>query len=103
MPVSGATSYVWDLPSGLTLISQTGPSITVGVSSTFTSGSISVYALNGCSQTSSHTISVRKAEVSSRWCFFSVTGAPILCSDATATYTATSLTGGSYVWDVPNG
>ena len=38
LPVSGATSYVWALPSGLTLISQTGPSITVGVSSTFTSG-----------------------------------------------------------------
>jgi autotransporter-associated beta strand protein len=102
-PVSGATSYVWSLPSGLTLTGQTGPSITVAVSSTYTSGSISVYALNSCGQTSVRTITVRKGTDPIGGVSFSVTGAPILCSNATATYTATSLTGGSYVWEVPSG
>ena len=48
--VSGATSYVWNLPSGMTRQSQTGNSITVAIAASFTSGTISVYAQNDCGE-----------------------------------------------------
>ncbi|MFY7886172.1 MAG: autotransporter-associated beta strand repeat-containing protein, partial [Dolichospermum sp.] len=101
--VTGATSYVWNLPSGMTLTSQTGPSVTVLVSSTFESGSISVYALNGCNQTQVRTITVRKGVVPVGGLSYSITGSPIICSNATGSYTATTVSGGTYVWEVPVG
>lgn len=96
--VSGATGYVWDLPAGMTLTSQTGPSVTVAVSSTFTSGTVRVKALNSCSETTQSSLTVTKAPLVT----FSLTGSTTLCPDTQQVYTATSVSGGTYVWTVPS-
>ena len=96
--VAGATGYVWDLPAGMTLTSQTGPSVTVAVSSTFTSGTVRVKALNSCSETTQSSLTVTKAPLVT----FSLTGSTTLCPDTQQVYTATSVSGGTYVWTVPS-
>uniref|UniRef100_UPI004047A919 InlB B-repeat-containing protein n=1 Tax=Flavobacterium sp. TaxID=239 RepID=UPI004047A919 len=101
--VNGATSYVWNLPSGMTLTSQTGASVTVAISSTFVSGAISVYALNGCNQTQVRATTVRKEVVPLGGVSYSISGTAIICANATGSYTATTVTGGTYVWEVPEG
>ncbi|MBP6459367.1 MAG: C10 family peptidase, partial [Crocinitomicaceae bacterium] len=55
--VSGATSYVWTLPSGLTGTS-TSNSITILTSNATTSGNILVQAKNGCGTSQASTLAV---------------------------------------------
>jgi len=101
--VSGASSYVWNLPSGLTLTSQTGRSVTVAVSSSFVSGLLTVKAVNDCGETLVRSTTVRKAAVLVGGVAFNVTGNSIICTNATQTYTATTVAGGVYSWTVPTG
>lgn len=100
-PVSGASSYVWNLPSGLTITSQTGPSVTVAVSSAFRRGDITVKAVNDCGETVVRSFTVRKTSAPAGGIAFSVAGNSILCSNET--YTATSVADGVYSWSVPTG
>ncbi|WP_445715197.1 InlB B-repeat-containing protein [Flavobacterium sp.] len=102
-PLNGATNYIWNLPSGLTRSSQTGPSITLSVSESFTSGIISVKAVNGCSETNERSITVRKSATAPGGIVFEITGNPILCSNTTQSYSATVVEGGTYAWTVPSG
>ncbi|WP_193702249.1 hypothetical protein [Flavobacterium haoranii] len=98
--VSGATSYVWNLPSGMTRQSQTGNSITVAIAESFTSGTVSVYAQNDCGVTATRSFYSTKL---TGGISFSVSGAPVICTNATATYTATTIANGVYSWTVPAG
>ncbi|MFY7885942.1 MAG: hypothetical protein ACOVOV_13975, partial [Dolichospermum sp.] len=101
--VSGATSYVWNLPAGMTLEEQTGASITVSISSTFTSGVIRVKAVNLCGETNQRILTVRKTSSIPVGGFaLAISGNATLCSSATQTYTATEVGGGTYVWTVPS-
>jgi PKD-like domain/Putative metal-binding motif/FG-GAP-like repeat/Secretion system C-terminal sorting domain len=50
-PVTGATSYVWTLPTGATGISSTN-SISLSFSSTYNTGNLCVKAVNACNETS---------------------------------------------------
>ncbi|WP_396189110.1 T9SS type A sorting domain-containing protein [Flavobacterium sp.] len=97
-PVSGVESYIWDLPSGMTLTSQTGPSVTVAISSAFTSGTIRVKALNACGESVQSSLVITKAPLVS----FALTGSTTLCPGTQQVYTATSVSGGNYVWTVPS-
>jgi uncharacterized repeat protein (TIGR02543 family) len=102
-PVSGATHYVWNLPSGLTLTDQTGPSVTVAVASSFTSGSISVYAYNDCNATIVKDLTVTKATILPGGVAYNITGNPIICANGSQTYTSTYVDNGVYTWTVPSG
>jgi hypothetical protein len=100
--VIGATSYVWNLPPGMTITSSTGNEIQVSVSSTFVSGTVSVKALNACSESSVHVLSVSKQNS-----VLSITGASIVCiseGSVVETYIVPTIEGAtSYVWTVPSG
>ncbi|WP_438966773.1 beta strand repeat-containing protein, partial [Flavobacterium sp.] len=99
-PVSGATSYIWNVPAGMTLTSQTGPSISVALAGSFTNGTVSVYALNNCGVTQTRTFYATKL---TGGIDFNVTGESVLCSNTTETYTATTIADGIYNWTVPIG
>ena len=101
--VEGATHYVWNLPSGLTLTSQTGPSVTVAVASTFTSGVIKVNAYNACNATAVRELTVTKATILPGGVSYSITGNPIICANGSQTYTSTYVDNGVYTWTVPTG
>ncbi len=55
--VTGATSYMWTLPTGATGTSTTN-SISLSFSSTYNTGNLCVKALNGCSETAQSCMSV---------------------------------------------
>ncbi|WP_344817427.1 hypothetical protein, partial [Flavobacterium cheonanense] len=102
--VNGATSYIWDLPAGMTLASQTGPSITVTLSATYTDGTLRVKAINPCNESPTRSLRVRRAAPIAPGGFaLAVSGTLELCPSATEVYTATSVTGGTYLWTVPTG
>ncbi len=102
LPVSGATSYVWNLPAGMTITSSTGIEIQVSISSSFVGGNITVKAVNTCSESS-----VRSLSVSRQTSPLSITGASSICiaeGSVTESYSVPSVEGAtSYVWTVPSG
>ncbi|WP_445718765.1 T9SS type A sorting domain-containing protein [Flavobacterium sp.] len=98
--VSGATSYVWNLPSGMTRQSQTGNSITVAIAASFTSGTVSVYASSNCGVTATRSFYSTKL---TGGISFGVSGNSVLCTNSSATYTATTVANGVYTWTVPTG
>ncbi|MFM9005596.1 MAG: T9SS type A sorting domain-containing protein, partial [Flavobacteriales bacterium] len=99
--VTGATSYVWTLPSGATGSSTTN-SITLSFSSTYNSGTLSVKAVGPCGTSANFSRTV-----------YSYTTAPVppasisgqntgVCAGSTKTYTCPSVvTADSYQWTVP--
>ena len=102
LPVSGATGYVWDLPPGMTIISSTGPSILVSVSSTFIGGNITVKAINGCSETLPVVLPITKQVLP-----LTISGSTVVCvstGSVTESYSVLPVEGAtSYVWTVPGG
>ena len=100
--VSGATSYVWNLPSGMTITATTGNTVQVSISSTFSRGNITVKAINSCSESS-----VRSLSVTRQTSPLSITGASTICianGSVTGLYSVPSVEGAtSYVWTVPSG
>lgn len=98
-PVSGATSYVWTLPSGWTGTSTTN-SITVIASSA--SGNVTVYARNSCGNSAATTLAV----VSSGSISIPgpITGITNPCAGTSVTYTiARVASASSYAWTLPSG
>ena len=56
---AGATSYTWSLPAGITMASGTGTaSIHVNIAPSFSSGNITVYAINACGNVGGTVLSV---------------------------------------------
>lgn len=99
--VSGATGYQWTLPSGLSGTSSTN-SITVSVNaSAFTSGVVSVQALNDCGVGTAKTLTLSKIPASPT----SLSGpSSAVCAGSTQTYTCTAMSNAStYTWTVPSG
>ena len=98
--MTGATSYNWVLPAGLTGTSTTN-SITVAVNTTlFTGGNVSVQAVNSCGSSALKTLAISKILPASA----SISGPSNICGLTTATYTATAVSGASsYAWILPAG
>ena len=98
----GATSYLWTVPSGVTIVSGQGTtSIIVNSSSSVTNGSICIKAVNSCGTTSStcKTINILPATIST----LTITGTANGVCNSNKTYTATVVNGGVYSWTVPSG
>ena len=97
--VAGATSYVWTAPAGTTIISGQGTrTITLNISSSFTSGAVTVAASNLCGTGPSKSLSIYSVPLTPT----SITGSTTPCG--TATYTcATVAQAISYTWTVPTG
>jgi hypothetical protein len=97
-PVSGATSYVWNLPSGWFGSSTTN---TISVTSNSNGGAITVAASNGCSSpTRSLNINVNQFPNQPTQIF----GNSVVCSGTTQTYSVSPISGAtSYNWSLPSG
>lgn len=104
--VSGATSYVWTLPAGITSSAGVSPvttltnTISVAISSTFASGSITVKSSNACSVSSVRSISISRATSTPGV----ISGPALVCGLTTATYSIAAVTGATgYTWILPTG
>ena len=99
LPVSGATSYTWTLPSGFTGSSVTN-SITVTTGTN--SGSISVTATNSCGNSTARTLAITTTAAVAQPA--AITGNTAVCPGTAQTYSVTAVNGaGSYTWTLPSG
>ena len=98
-PVSGATSYTWNFPSGWTGSSSTN-SINLVLGSL--SGNVSVTANNSCGSSVAQTFSVVVNTVPN--ITSSMSGPVTLCAGSNATYSVTPVSGSTnYSWSMPQG
>lgn len=101
-PVSFATSYLWQLPTGTSVVNGLGTNvITVIFPDGFTGGQVRVAAVNSCGQSSFRVLNVAA---------FPGTPGPIsgpatqACGGVAHTYSVSPVaTATSYVWEVPAG
>ncbi|MBL7923581.1 MAG: T9SS type A sorting domain-containing protein, partial [Bacteroidia bacterium] len=97
-----ATSYTWNASSGITILNGQGSnSITVSVSSSFTSGLITVTGVNGCGSGNTRTLTIYGAPGQP-----AVISGPVnLCpGQSGVTYEIPTTAGAtSYAWTVPGG
>lgn len=97
--VTGATSYLWTLPSG-----WAGTSTTTSISTTAGSigGSITVRASNACGNSTSQTLVVSVTPIPSLP--GTITGNTSICAGSSQTYSIASVSGAtSYNWTLPSG
>jgi alpha-tubulin suppressor-like RCC1 family protein len=103
--VSGATSYTWTLPTGVSFVSgtsQTGTSIQVLVASTFNSGTLSVKA-NNCGGSSSNRTTTLTGQ-SAPTAPGTITGpSSVTQNTANNTFSVSNVAGMTYNWTVPAG
>jgi hypothetical protein len=97
--VSGASSYVWTLPSGWSGASTTN-SITAVVDTL--GGTVSVAAQNSCGTSSpssiTYTLGSKPDSVGP------ISGPTAICANSTATYSIAPVSGAtSYIWTLPSG
>jgi hypothetical protein len=99
-PVNGANSYNWTLPLGATIISGVGSNaITVEFNNSFTSGSITVAAVNACGVGLARSIMVKAVPGIPT----SINGPVTSCVNSNKSYSTPPVVGAlSYTWTVPN-
>ncbi|MBL0103731.1 MAG: T9SS type A sorting domain-containing protein [Bacteroidetes bacterium] len=101
LAVPGATSYSWTVPAGVSIVNNTGLSITVNYTAAFTgSGSICVVPNNSCGSGPA-----RCYGITSRLSIPTITGPASVCkSQSAVAYSATPIAGAlSYTWSVTGG
>ncbi|WP_240336967.1 ice-binding family protein [Rufibacter psychrotolerans] len=100
--LNGATSYVWSLPTGWTLVSGQGTS-SIEVKAGTTAGTISVTASNGCGDSPVKTLLVTPtSELPAAT--VAITGETAPCAGAQQTYTISQPVAGlTYTWVLPQG
>jgi hypothetical protein len=98
--VSGAVSYNWTVPAGCTIVTNNGNSIVMNVPSTFTTGTLTVQAVNSCGGTSTRSASLTRLPATPA----SITGAASVCPNQTGVvFTTPAVTGVTQLWAVPTG
>ncbi len=100
--VNGATSYSWTVPSGVSIVSNTGTSIKVNFGNSFTgTGSLKVAAKNGCGTSETSKLALNAAPETPG----TINGASTVCKSSTSViYTIGAVSGAtSYYWTVSNG
>jgi hypothetical protein len=97
--VSGATSYIWTLPSGWTGTSTTN-SITTTASTT--SGNVSVTANNTCGTSTARTLAITVSSIPPQP--GGISGTTEICAGSSNTYSIAAVSGAtSYTWTLPGG
>ncbi len=103
--IANATSYVWTLPSGATLVQDNGNSITVDFTNSAVSGNITVYGLNSCGQgdpeNSTITVNPLPGAVGFISGLTNISNCPISNGIEYAIDSVANAT--SYSWNLPNG
>jgi hypothetical protein len=102
--ITGATSYVWTLPVGASIVSGDGTNaITVDFDATAVSGNITVAGNNNCGEGTSSTLAVTVTSLPANAGV--VTGPASVCDGATGVaYTVAPIANATtYVWSLPAG
>jgi hypothetical protein len=98
--VSGATSYVWTVPSGCTIVTNNGNSIVLNIPSAFTTGTLSVRAYNSCGGSSLRSASLTRLPATPA----SITGPASVCPNQVGVnFTTPAVAGVTQLWTVPTG
>jgi hypothetical protein len=98
--VNGAVSYTWTVPAGCTIVTNSGNSIVMNVPVTFSTGTLSVTAVNSCGGTSTRNASLTRLPATPA----SITGAASVCpSQVGVTFNTPTVTGVTQLWTVPTG
>jgi hypothetical protein len=98
--VAGAVNYNWTVPSGCTIVTNNGNSIVMNVPSTFTTGTISVTAVNGCGGTSMRSVSLTRLPGTPA----SIAGPTSVCPNQVGVnFTTPAVTGVTQSWTAPTG
>jgi hypothetical protein len=98
-PVTGATNYIWTLPSGWTG-SSTSNSITTTTNGS--GGTVSVISVNGCGQSTARTLTVNVITTLANP--GTITGPASVCSGSLQNYSINPVPGAtSYTWTFPSG
>jgi hypothetical protein len=99
-PVSNATSYNWTLPNGATMVNNNGTSVTISLASNFSSGNITVAAVNGCGTSTARSLSLSRLPATPA----SISGPTTVCRNQQGVvYSTPAIAGLSYSWTVPSG
>ncbi len=100
-PVTGAISYLWTVPTGATIVGlNTGSSITVDFTGSYTGGNFTCAAVNNCGIGTSRSIIVIGAPAFPGL----ISGQLTKCTTAPSSYGISSLSGTStYTWTVTRG
>ncbi len=100
--VSGATSYTWLIPSGMSITGGNNTrTITVSITPTFVAGFIKVTAVNSCGSVAGTSLSVQGKIPGLT---SSISGPINVCGLSTITYSAAGILGAtSYSWFLPSG
>ncbi len=103
--ITGATGYVWTLPTGATITSGSNTkSITVSYSASAVSGNISVHATNACGNgtvSANYALTINTLPLAAG----TITGAATVCQGASSVvYSVPAITGATgYTWTLPAG
>jgi hypothetical protein len=97
--VTNADSYIWTVPAGAVINgAATGTGILVSYAANFTSGSITVRAVNGCGTGAARTLTVTGAPLSPG----SITGPITVCTGSQHNYSVATVVGAvTYTWTAP--
>ncbi len=101
--ISGATSYIWTLPSGVSIATMNNNSIIVNISTTATGGQITVKGSNVCGNGIASAMSLNINQLPSAAGV--ITGSATVCQGQNAvSYTVPSISNvSSYMWTTPSG
>jgi hypothetical protein len=97
---NGIVSYNWSVPTGCTIASNLGNSIVLNVPSTFTTGTLSVTAVNSCGSTTIRSAALTRLPSTPA----SITGSASVCPNQVGvTYTTPAQSTNTFTWTVPTG
>ena len=98
--VSNTSSYNWTVPQGANIITNNGTSITVSLPANFTSGNVTVAAVNGCGTSTAQCLSLSRLPATPS----SISGQSSVCrNQQNVAYTVQAISGLTYTWTVPSG
>jgi hypothetical protein len=98
--VANATSYNWTVPSGCTITTNSGTSMTMSASTAFVSGNISVAAANACGSGTARTLAISRIPATPSV----ISGPASVCPLATGlAFSVTAVSGLTYNWTLPTG
>ncbi len=97
--VSGAISYNWTVPSGCTIVTNLGTSITITISPSFVSGTLCYTVTNACGISAPKCLTLTRNPSTPS----SITGSSSVCPNATNIQFSTTQVGSlTYTWTVPS-
>jgi len=99
--VAGATSYSWTAPSNSSITSGQGTTtVRLNFGNGFSSGTLSVRAVNGCGTSASRTLAISSNPSMPG----AIIGPATFCANSNVNYSVAAVAGATtYQWDVPTG